>query len=68
MMQPDSRMKEINYRDNDSPTVALIVVTRARERPRLYKTSVSTPENQAERSTSSEKPMAAHDATLRGAV
>jgi hypothetical protein len=31
-MQPDSHMKEIEFRNNDSPTVALIVITRARAR------------------------------------
>jgi hypothetical protein len=44
-MQPDSHMKEIESRNNDSPTVALTVVTRARARarPGSSKTSVSTP-------------------------
>jgi hypothetical protein len=32
MMQPDPRMREIEYRNNDGPAVALIDVTRARDR------------------------------------
>jgi hypothetical protein len=32
MMQPESHMKKIESRDNDSPTVTLIVVMRARDR------------------------------------
>jgi hypothetical protein len=34
MMQPDSRMKGIEYHNNDSPTVARIAVIRARARDR----------------------------------
>jgi hypothetical protein len=59
-IQPDSRMKEIESRNSDSPTVALVVFLRVRARPRSSKRSVSTPQNQAERWTSSEKPMAVH--------
>jgi hypothetical protein len=42
MMHPDSRMKEIEHRNNNSPTVALIVVMRARARTRSPKTSLHT--------------------------
>jgi hypothetical protein len=67
MMQPDSRMKEIEYRNNDSPIVTLRVVTRVRATGIIRNECKHTLEPSSALNVERE-PMAVHDSALRGVV